>query len=266
MDLTFNKLNPRFARFAPPLFLSGQDVYAMDTVQNHPQGTLAYAEGGRIFRYAQIGAVALVTGNLLQAPAQDTTYENMAVLASPIVSVQNGPQTVNITNGTATITNAQFVDGSVGGYTSGGEAIGYDYVIRGVTGTLTTGGALVVTLDRPINVAWTTAMKVNMKRNPWSGVIQFPVTTQTSFPVGVATMASTASTASILQYGWVQTHGITTVLSDNSTFAVGSQLAPSLAVAGAVGVNVAGTTHGIVGWALQAAASAHGIAAFLQID
>lgn len=265
-NITFNKLNERFARFAPPLFLSGQDLYVADTTQNHPQGALAYASSGRIFRYALNGTSALVTGNLLQASAQDTSYENMAVLASPIIAAQNGAQTVNITNGTATITNAQYVNGTVGVYTAGGEAIGGDYEIFGVTGTLTTGGALTVTVDRPITVAWTTALKVNMKRSPWSGVIQFPVTTQTEMPVGVAPWAVTASTATVLQYGWVQTHGPCTVLSDNSTYAVGSGLVPSLAVAGAVGVNVAGTTHTPIGVARQAAASAKGIAAFLNID
>lgn len=266
MKLTFNKLNERFARFAPPLFLSGQDLYVADTVQNHKIGTMAYASGGRIFRYSLNGTTALVTGNLIQASVQDTSYENMAVLASPIIAAQNGAQTVNITNGTATITNAQYVDGTVGVYTAGGEAVGGDYDIFGISGTLTTGGALVVTVDRPITVAWTTALKVSMKRSPWSGVIQYPVTTQTEMPVGVAPWALTASTSAILQYGWIQTHGPVTVLSDNSTYAVGSGIVPSLAVAGAVGVNVAGTTHTPIGVARMAAASAHGIAAFLNID
>jgi hypothetical protein len=195
---------------------------------------------------------------LLQEPAQDTTYENMAVTATSINA--NGEQVLNITNGTSTITDTQFRGGSVSVYTAGGEAVGYEYTILGVTGTLTTGGALTVTVDRAIGTAWTTSLKVNMKRSPWSGVVAFP-TTQTGIPVGVAIYPITNA-----QYGWVQTKGVCAVLSDNSTFAVGSGLSPSLSAVGAVGVNVAGTTHCSVGIARQAAASAKGISALIQID
>lgn len=264
--MMFTKLNPRFARLGPPLFLSGQDLYTTDTVRNHSLGQLAFGLHGKAFRYASIGASALVVGNLLQDAAQDTQFENMAVLASPIVLVQNGLQTVNITNGTTTVVPNDFIDGTVVVYTAGGEAIGNEYTIQGITGTLTSGGAMVVTVDRPITVAWTTALKVVMKKSPWANTIQYPITTQTGIPVGVAIYANAAGTAAIPQYGWVQTHGIVGALSDNSTFAVGSMLSPSLAAAGAVGVNVAGTTHGTIGWAREAAASAHGISMFLMID
>lgn len=265
-DFELKILNERFAKFAPPLFLSAQDLYVNDTVKNHPLGTLAYGTGGRYFRYASIGASALVSGNLLQAMAQDAQFENMAVLASPIILPQAGLQTVNVTNGTTTVVPGDYIDGSLSVYTAGGEAVGGEYIIQGITGTLTSGGALVVTVDRPIQVAWTTALKVNMKKSPWANVIQFPVTTQTEMPVGVALFANAAGTAAVPQYGWVQTHGPAAVLSDNSTYAVGSGLVPSLAVAGAVGVNVAGTTHTPIGVARMAAASTHAIAAFLNID
>lgn len=212
---------------------------------------------GKIFRYVLNGGAAQVVGNLLQASAQDTTYENMAVGTAAAA----GDTVLQVTNGTATITNAQFVGGSIIIYTAGTIAIGDEYTILAVTGTLTTGGALQVTLDRPLRAAVTTSAKVNMKRSLFSGVIQFPVTTQTEIPVGTAIYP-----IAIAEYGWIQTHGPCAMLSDNSTFAVGSMVSPSLAVAGAFGVNVAGTTHGVVGWARQAAASAHAIAGFLIID
>lgn len=212
---------------------------------------------GKYFRYALNGGVALVMGNLIQASVQDTTYENMAIGVAGVV----GDLYLSVTNGTATVTQAQFVGGTINVYTAGTVAVGDEYTITGLTGTLTTGGAMQVFLDRPLRYAYTTSAKVNMKRSPWSGVIQFPVTTQTEMPVGIAQYA-----LSLSQYGWIQSHGTASMLSDNSTYAVGSQLSPSLAVAGAVGVNVAGTTHGIVGWARQAAASTKCITGFLQID
>lgn len=212
---------------------------------------------GKMFRYALAGASNLVAGNLLQESAEDTSYENMAVGTAGAV----GDSFIQVTNGTATITAAQFAGGSIGVYTAGTVAVGDEYTIIGITGTLTTGGALNVFVDKPLRYAFTTSAKVVMKRPTTSGAIQFPVTTQTGIPCGVAHYAITAA-----QYGWVQTHGPVTALSDNSTFAVGSMLSPSLAVAGAVGVNVAGTTHGTIGWAREPAASAKGIACFLMID
>lgn len=239
--------------------LSTIDLYTSTTDQPSGLYVGALQDGlnGKLFRYALVGGVALVAGNLLQSAAEDTTYENMAVLATAIATTT--PQVVNITNGTSTITSQQFEGGSVSVYTT--PDLGREYTILGVTGTLTTGGALSVTVDRPLGTAWTTATKVNMKRNVFSGVIQYP-TTQTGVAAGVAVFALPNAT-----YGWVQTHGMAGVLSDASTFAVGSSVVPSLSAAGAVGVNVAGTTHQFgIGAALQAAASAHVISVFLTID
>lgn len=247
------------AHLTGPSILTNTDLYTSTATVplGRSVGDYVLGANGKGFRLAKTGAVALVKGNLLQESAQDTTYENMAIGTAGAV----GDMYLQVTNGTATITSEQFIGGSISVYTAGTVAICDEYTIKRVTGTLTTGGALKVYLDRPLRYAYTTSAKVNMKRSPWSGAIQFPATTQTGMPVGVAIWEIPAT-----EYGWVQTHGVVTALSDNSTFAVGSMLSPSLATAGAVGVNVAGTTHGTIGWARQAAASAHGISMFLMID
>lgn len=239
--------------------ISGGDLYTttptpglgMQIGQLFADGT-----GGKLFRYNLNGAVASVVGNLMQDAAQDTQFENMAVLATTI-----GSAFINVTNGTTTVVPADYIGGSIFTYTAGTIAIGDEYTITGVSGTLTTGGALQVYLDAPLRASMTTSAKVVMKKSPWADTIQFPVTTQTGMPVGV-----TIFPEAIANYGFIQTHGVAAALSDNSTFAVGSMLSPSLAVAGAVGVNVAGTTHGTIGWARMAAASAHAISVFLMID
>lgn len=232
-----------------------QGLYEQSTIQLMPLGSIFTTNNGKIFRYSLVGASALVTGNLLQDAAQDTQFENMAVLAAAA-----GVSTVTVTNGTTTITANQFVGGTVGVYTAGTTAICEEYEIVGHT-TGTSGAAITVMLAQPLRTAWTTSAKVNMKRSVWSGVIQYPVTTQTGIPAGTAVYQLAAA-----GYGWVQSHGSCTMLSDASTFAVGSGIVPSLAVAGAVGVNVAGTTHTGIGTARMAAASAHGISVFLIID
>lgn len=212
---------------------------------------------GKAFRYVLNGGAALVTGNLLQEAVEDTTYENMAIGTAGVV----GDAYLQVTNGTATITSDQFKGGTINAYTAGTVAVGDEYTITAVTGTLTTGGAMKVWLDRPLRYAYTTNAKVNMNESPWSGVIQAPATTQTGMAVGVAIYPIALS-----QYGWIQTHGVCSVLSDGSTFAVGSDVGTPSGTAGCVTVYAAGTTHQRVGVVRQAAASAHCITALLQID
>lgn len=218
-------------------------------------GQKVLANNGKEFMYVKAGGSALVVGNLLQNSAQDTQFENMAVLAA---AIQTGgvPQTVTVTNGTTTIAANDFDGGSVTVYTT--PDLGSEYTIVSHT-TGTSGAAITLTLDRPLNAAWTTSTKVSMKRHKAAGVIQMP-TTQTGVPVGVAVFAIPAAS-----FGWIQTKGMCSVLSDNSTFAVGSAVGTSLATAGCVGVNVAGTTHTTVGNALMANASGHCISVDLLL-
>ena len=248
-----------------PTMLEGQDLYTSDTVQNHPIGMKAFGPNGTIFRYALNGTSALLKGNLLQEAANDVQWDAMAVAVAGVA----GDLSLSLTNGSTTVVPYQFVDGMVYSNTAGAAVtVGDSYTIKGlITGTLTSGGTIKVPLDRPLRYAYaTSATKVGMNKSPFGGVIQMPQTTQTGMPVGVAVYEIAASTASIPQYGWIQSHGMVAGLSDNSTFAIGSQLSPSLAAAGAFGVNVAGTTHGIVGWARHAAETTKCIPIFLQID
>jgi hypothetical protein len=247
------------AAITGPMIISDVDLYQSYTVQPSGYNVGSYVMGtnGKGFRLALAGASALVKGNLLQEAAEDTTYENMAIGTAGAV----GDRFLQVTNGTATITSQQFEGGSIQVYTAGTVAIGDEYTITSVTGTLTTGGALKVWLDRPLRYAYTTSAKVNMKRSPWSGVIQAPASTQTGMAVGVAIYEIPLAT-----YGWVQTHGMCNVLSDGSTFAVGSDVGTPSGTAGCITVFAAGTTHQRVGVVRQAAASAHGISMFLQID
>ncbi len=212
---------------------------------------------GKAFRYVLNGGATLVVGNLLQASANDTTYTNMVVGTAAAA----GDRILQVTNGTATITDEQFRGGSLSIYTAGTIGVGDEYTILGVTGTLTTGGALKVLLDRPLRAAVTTSATVNMRRSPYSGVIQAPASTQTGIAVGVAIYPILLN-----QYGWIQTHGVCSVLSDGSTFAIGSDVGTPSGTAGCVTVYAAGTTHMRVGAVQQVAASGKGINMLLQID
>lgn len=239
--------------------ISVNDLYTSDTTVPGGLyvGAKSYGPQGQIYRYSLTGTTALVRGNLLQAAAQDTQFENMGVAAQAI-ALGGSVQTVTITNGNTTVTANQFDGGSVAVYTTPDG--GSEYTILGhTTGTATQ--TLTVVVDRSLQTAWTTATKVSMKRSPWSGVIQAPASTQTGIPVGVAIYAIPANS-----YGWVQTHGVASVLSDGSTFAVGSEVGTPSGTAGCVTVYAAGTTHARVGSVQMAAASGHWISVLLQID
>lgn len=245
------------ANITGPAFISTIDLYASDTVlpSGRSVGDLIWGNNGKGFRYALVGGSNLVAGNVLQAAVADTQFINLGVAAA-----SSGDLFLTVTNGTTTVTANQFDGGSLSVYTAGTVAIGDEYTIIGHT-TGTSGASLTVYTDRPLRAAFTTSAKLNMMRSPWSGVIQFPASTQTGIPVGVALAASTTA-----QYAWVQTHGVAAVLSDGSTFAVGSEVGTPSGTAGAATVYAAGTTHARIGSVQQAAASAHAISVFLQID
>lgn len=241
--------------------LANIDLYTSDTTVNGPftVGQIQWGSNGKAFRYALTGASALVKGNVLQASVADTQFDAMAVGTAGVV----GDNRLQITNGTTTIVPNQYIGGTIAVTTAGASvALGDEYTITAITGVLTTGGALQVYLDRPLRYAYPTATtKVDMKPNPWSGVIQSNGTTATSIPVGVAIFELPAAS-----YGWVQTHGLCSVLCDGTTLIVGSDLSMSITVAGAAGVGAVISGRARIGMAMQANSSGHAIPAFLQID
>lgn len=248
--------------------LAFNDLYKNDTTPQSAYGIgqLGIGPDGGMYRYASVGETALVMGNLLQESVADTQFIGMGIAA-----VASGDSSITVTLGTTTVEKGDFVGGTILVYTAGTVAIGDQYTIVDHT-TGTSGQTIIVYLDRPARSAMSTSAKVSMFRNPWAEVIQAP-TTQTGIPVGVALFAAAATTAGADQtvqdtynYCWVKTHGVSAVLSDGSTFAVGSDVGTPSGTAGCVTVFAAGTTHNYVGRARQAAASAHSINVFLLID
>ncbi len=243
--------------------LSFVDLYSSttDIIGAEMVGTKVNGLNGKEFALALNGASALVAGNLLQSSVEDTQFENMAVGTAGSV----GDQFIQVTNGTTTVIPYYFKGGSISVYTAGTVAIGDEYTIMDVVGTLTTGGAMKVIVDRPLRYAFTTSAKVVMKQNLYNGVIQFPATTPTGVPVGVAIFAIPLGSSTVQSAGYIQTKGMCSVLSDGSTFAVGSAVGTPSGTAGCVTVYAAATTKTAVGDALEAAASAHAIAINLRL-
>lgn len=236
--------------------LSGLKVFQEETSPSTNVGALAHGAMGEKFRYVRVGASALVLGNLLQGPINNTT--DFDVLTTAAFSA--GDTTMTITTGATAMTLNEFAGGTVTIGIAGGVLIG-SYTIASHPAASTT-STCVLTLAEPLRIAGTSSQKSTLRRNQWSGVLQ-SAATPTSSPVGVALTAATASTATVNVYTWIQSAGICAVLSDNSTIVVGSDVGQS-STAGAV--ILANGVLGRVGRALSAKNSTGLIPVKLEID
>jgi hypothetical protein len=206
-------------------FLSGDVAVAASSVTSSSAtkefalGARAKMPDGRTFRYCLAGGTALVPGKLQQAPAQITNHQNLTPAAAAI-----GATSVTVTLGATAATANQYAEGWVVVTVTPGQ--GYQYKIASHPAA-DASATLVLTLEDPIAVALTASSRVDLVLNPYSGVIVNP-STATSAPVGVAVYPVTAA-----QYGWIQTGGSSVILADGA-LAVGTNVAASNAVAGAV--------------------------------
>lgn len=230
----------------------GQDLLIDSSTQYHNLGAYAETPDGRGFRYAKVGAVSLVPGKLYQTSAQDTTNLNpsggLAVAAAAI-----GTNQVTLTS-SLTIAANLLANGFLGVAVTPGQ--GYTYGIKGNT-VVASAANCVVTLDDPLVVALTTSSKVLLVQNPYANIVVYP-TTATGCSAGVATGIITNG-----NYGWVQTHGVVSVLNDSST-AVGLGITPSQATAGAV--KTGATTLADIGYALNTGVTTEYDFVYLTID
>ena len=258
-----NKLLPRYAFLTADPDISYIDLYSSTT--DVPSGWYlgAYQPGsqGSWYRYCKAGASALVVGNLLQSPTIGTNANDLAV-PSTSLAVTTGAglgagQPVAITNANATVNASDFKGGLL--EVSVTPDLGSVYTIVDNSAATTT-GTLTLYLDRPIRTSWTTSTKVTLSYNPWNGVIQSPTTTLTGINVGFAVYAIPASS-----YGWIQTHGLGSALSDTTSIIMGSGVTgASTYTAGAITLHQAG--YQVIATALRAAASAKTIPLYETID
>lgn len=204
--------------------VAGEDLYNSTAFAEHKLGTLGFDHFGSRYRYIKAGAVALVTGNLLQEPAEDVQFNIMAVPAALAIGVTD----ITVTNGTTAVTANMFDDGVL--FVSFATGIGQQFRILSHT-TGASGAAITYSVDRPLKIALDATSKVTVRKNSYNGVIQSPATTATGGAVGVALYALAAS-----QFGWIQSGGAVACLADTGTnFSNGlGGVSPSAAVAGSV--------------------------------
>lgn len=201
-----------------------QERYSDSEFPLHKLGQLDTDQWGRKFRYVQAGGTALVTGHLVQEPAEVTNFYSMVVQAASAI----GSTSISVTLGGTAVTAGQFASGDL--VVESAAGLGQSFKILSHTVQTSTTGTCIFEVDHALDVALTTSSQVTVRKNSYDGVVDFPVT-PTGAPVGFALFAVTAE-----YHAWIHTGGDTAVLFDNQTnvAADDSGIVPSEDVAGSV--------------------------------
>lgn len=236
-----------------PFILSIPDaeVYNLYTDRRFVPGQIAQTLDGRRFRFAINGAALLVPGDVLQGAAQIADH----TLQTPTTAGKVGDATLVMTIGATAIWQNQYQDGVTS--IELGTGFGFAYPNDRHLAYLASATTVAIPFKRGVllQVAVpTTANSVTLFTAPHAGVIQFPATTATGVPVGIAVSAIPASGAAgaTQQYGWVQVGGYaavtctgTSVIGTNAAVpsgTAGSFLAVALAITPVIGVVTHATT------------------------
>lgn len=217
---------------------TAQPVFSSSSSQLHPLGARAEDIFGREYRYCLVGGTSLVAGDAIQAAAQVAAHQDRTPVAAAI-----DDRVIDISLGATAITANDYAGGIAVIDTTPG--LGYSYPIKGHLAADSSATTFDSNLAEgwTIQVALTTTSRVSLYANPYSRVIQSPVTTLTNTPAGVAVYPITNA-----QYGWLGVHGHFGTLIQG-TPGVGVAVGPPGSAAGAVAVNT--STNPIVGFMMD---------------
>jgi len=229
------------------------DIRSNSAVQECALGTKAVTQDGRTFRYVKAGGTALVVGKLYDGPANVGNHTNIAVASAAAA----GATSVTVTLGATAATANQYAGGTLIVNDAAGE--GQTFSIKSHPAA-DASASLVLTLedDEPIVTALTTSSEVSLIPNQYNGVI-IHAATETGIPAGVAVTAVTAT-----YFGWIQTRGPVSLLSDASISELGSAVAASATTAGSATVGTGALAP--IGFQLTTGVSTEYNVVFLQLD
>ena len=241
-------------------FVMGADqtVYSTTTTRRFPFGTLLVTQDGRQYRYTENGGTAIGTvtgGRVFQSSAPSANYDNQAVAAAAAV----GDRSITVTLG-----GAPALDLFAGGYVAINDVDGEGYIYHVVSNTAA--ASCVFTLEPPgIRVALTTSSEANAVLNPFKDVVVH------DSPPTAPAMGATPSAWAADVFGWGQTRGPASILTDG-TVVVGAGVCASDSVDGAVehwanDADTAGEIEAMpVGKVMVVAADTEFSTIWLQID
>lgn len=201
--------------------------------------------GDRVFALVQNGGTALVSGVMVQSPASiGSTHTGLTLSTAAI-----GAKAITATLGGTLATVNQYAGGFL--VISAGTGAGQTLKIASHPAG-TSSGTVVFTLEDALSVATLTSDSKGSLTLPQygspngtnvgtSGVVINP-TTATGRTIGATLYPIPASSSTVPTYGYIQTSGPVGVLNDATT-AIGLDVMPSSAVAGAVLTYVVATRN-----------------------
>lgn len=209
------------------LFAPGNAPYTeyqkSSTDRKYPLGTELILQDGRHFRYGKNGAVAAVAGKLYQGVVPGANWDTLSVLAAAV-----GDRAVTVTNGATTITADLFKGGYLVVEDSATTGAGRVYWIEGNDAEAAGSANFIIRLVEGIGEAWVAGTTtVTLIQHPMDSVIIQP-SPPTAMAVGVPAVDIAASS-----FGWWQTEGIASVLTDG-TVTIGRSVMASASIDGAV--------------------------------
>lgn len=232
--------------------LTETDLSTLTSTKQTQYGALGQTEDGRLFRYVSFGGTSTVApSNLLVAPAVTTGYQGLAITA-----VGTGGQTTAnllatsvqlvLTNGATTITADQFAEGYLEVIQTSGSNNGPQvYRVKGNTaaGASATFTVYLVSAEPLRNASTLVAGTdtANLEVSPYNGV----VTSSTAATAIGVNINQVVNTASVTNYGWVQSQGIAFLTNDaGGNLTVGEGISQSTTTAGNI-VAQSATTQSI---------------------
>ena len=252
--------------------LTEQDINTLSATKQVQYGATGMTEDGRKYRYVSFGGTSTVApGKLVVSAAVTAAYQGLTIAAVGVggqvtANLANGSTQLVVTNGSTTITQDQFAEGYlevlVG---AAGVTSAYSYRIKGNTADSVGSGNITIYLAEALRN--TTAIvpgtdTVNLNISIYSTV---GTSTTADIPVGVTVMP-VPNTASVTNYGWVQTAGPAIVKNDaGGTVAVGTSIGQSVSVAGSVRQATASTSP-IIGYTHAAISASTSGPVFLNIN
>ena len=217
----------------------GQGLYEESSVQLGRVGALRELNDGRRFRYAYFASAA--AAGVLVSQDLSATAVAVQILNKATAAAIGATQVILTDAGTLGSATA---DQYAGGYLHTTDDAGEGYTYRIMGNTAASSNAVTFSLYDPLVIALTTASDVAITGSLWYNV--HGATAGTDYLAsGVTNRVMQAN-----YYGWVQTMGVCTILSDG-TPAIGDNLTLSDGVAGAVQIKDA-ETEPLIGQALFA--------------
>lgn len=222
--------------------LNGQPDYSYDTVC----GVRFNTNDGRQVIIVRNAATAIGSGLLVQAPAEVTAFNNLAMTVPTATPATAGTYSILVTNGATVLNVNQFQNGYA--IVSAGTGIGQTLQI-GSHQAAAASGTFIVTLNDPIQVTLDATSTITLVANPYINVV-VSATGLTGTVVGASFYTINASTAQtfngtsgaltangVPQYAFVGCHGVFGVRADaTNTPAVGLPASASSTTAGDVTV------------------------------